>query len=162
MLELGPDLCLRPAQASDESLLQQIYLSTRSTELQTVPWSAQQKQEFLSFQAAAQERHYRQTYPDIEQLVVEYRGVPAGRLYRSQDMLEHRLIDVALLPAFTGQGLGTRLLEGEMGRAGAAGKQLRLHVERHNPARRLYERLGFVMTEDQGVYLAMTWNQSPA
>ena len=37
------------------------------------------------------------------------------------------------------------------------GKPLRIHVERFNPARRLYERLGFRQIEDRGVYLFMQW-----
>jgi GNAT superfamily N-acetyltransferase len=34
-----------------------------------------------------------------------------------------------------------------------AGKPLRIHVERFNPALRLYERLGFTPIADRGVYL---------
>jgi ribosomal protein S18 acetylase RimI-like enzyme len=34
---------------------------------------------------------------------------------------------------------------------------VRLHVERNNPALRLYQRLGFREVEDQGVYLALEW-----
>jgi predicted GNAT family acetyltransferase len=37
--------------------------------------------------------------------------------------------------------------------ADAAGKRVTIHVERLNPARRLYERLGFSVAEDKGVYL---------
>jgi hypothetical protein len=40
--------------------------------------------------------------------------------------------------------------------AAAAGKP-RIHVERFNPALRLYERLGFRPIEDKGVYLFMEW-----
>ena len=38
-------------------------------------------------------------------------------------------------------------------RFAAAGKPLRIHVERFNPALRLCERLGFREVEDRGVYL---------
>jgi hypothetical protein len=31
-----------------------------------------------------------------------------------------------------------------------------IHVERMNPALRLYERLGFALAEDRGVYLFLT------
>jgi hypothetical protein len=31
-------------------------------------------------------------------------------------------------------------------------------VEKFNPARRLYDRLGFHKTEDRGVYDLMQWN----
>ena len=37
--------------------------------------------------------------------------------------------------------------------ADADGKSVTIHVERMNPALRLYERLGFSVAEDKGVYL---------
>ncbi|WP_245262846.1 GNAT family N-acetyltransferase [Mesorhizobium sp. LSHC432A00] len=36
--------------------------------------------------------------------------------------------------------------------AAAAGKSVSIHVEKNNPARRLYKRLGFTVAEDKGVY----------
>ena len=41
--------------------------------------------------------------------------------------------------------------------AAASRKPLRIHVERFNPALRLYERLGFRQVEDKGVYLFLEW-----
>jgi hypothetical protein len=49
------------------------------------------------------------------------------------------------------------LLRGLQSEAAAAGKPLRIHVERFNPALRLYERLGFTPIADRGVYLFMEW-----
>ena len=40
----------------------------------------------------------------------------------------------------------------------AASKPVRLHVEPSNPARRLYERLGFTRIADQGLYWLMEWS----
>ena len=42
-------------------------------------------------------------------------------------------------------------------RAAAGGKSVTIHVERMNPALRLYERLGFRLVEDKGVYLFLSW-----
>ena len=39
--------------------------------------------------------------------------------------------------------------------ADAAGKRVTIHVEPLNPARRLYDRLGFAVAEDQGVYVLL-------
>ena len=38
------------------------------------------------------------------------------------------------------------------------GLPVRLHVEKFNPALRLYERLGFRPLEDLGVHLLMGWD----
>ena len=48
----------------------------------------------------------------------------------------------------------------ERKKMGAAGKALSIHVEKFNPALRLYERLGFSVKEDKGVYLLMEWRGS--
>ena len=46
--------------------------------------------------------------------------------------------------------------------AAASQKPLRIHVERFNPALRLYERLGFRQIEDKGVYLFLEWLAAPS
>ncbi len=44
-----------------------------------------------------------------------------------------------------------------MDEAAAADKDVSIHVEKYNPAMRLYRRLGFVTEEDKGVYDLMRW-----
>ena len=39
----------------------------------------------------------------------------------------------------------------------AIGKPVTIHVERVNPAQRLYRRLGFTLLEDRGMYLLLEW-----
>ena len=46
-----------------------------------------------------------------------------------------------------------------MDEARAAGKALTIHVEKNNPAMRLYRRLGFVPTGEHGVYDLMRWTK---
>ena len=71
---------------------------------------------------------------------------------------EIRLIDIALLLEHRNAGIGARLLQDLLAEAAQAGKPVRIHVEKFNPALRLYERLGFTPIEDQGVYLLMQWS----
>ena len=59
-------------------------------------------------------------------------------------------MDIALLPEYRGRGIGTALLEELLVEADATGRRVTIHVERFNPARRLYERLGFVEAGDPG------------
>jgi hypothetical protein len=56
-----------------------------------------------------------------------------------------RIVDIALLPQYCNRGIGTTLLRDLQSEAAAAGKPLRIHVERFNPALRLYQRLGFTL-----------------
>jgi ribosomal protein S18 acetylase RimI-like enzyme len=148
---------LRPAAPEDFDFLARVYASTRTEELAPVPWNAEQKAAFLRAQFEAQDKYYRENYTGAEFLVILDGEVPAGRLYVDRWPDEIRLMDIALLPEHRGKGIGTRLLNDLQEEARAAGKPLRIHVERMNPALGLYERLGFAPVEDRGVYWLMEW-----
>ncbi len=51
--------------------------------------------------------------------------------------------------------MDSSLLRSLLAEAAAAGKPVTIHVERFNPAPRLYERLGFRPIADRGVYWLM-------
>lgn len=62
------------------------------------------------------------------------------------------------MPEHRGQGLGTHLFQQVMDDGKRLGLPVSVHVERNNPARILYERLGFKLkTERDDVYLLMEW-----
>lgn len=153
--ELPSGIRLRPAGASDRDLLLQIYASTREEELRLVDWSADQKAGFARMQFEAQDAYYRTNYADAAFDVIEIDAEPAGRLYVDRRADDIRIVDIALLPEYRGRGIGTTLIRALLAEAGATGKRLSIHIELHNPARRLYERLGFVPVEERGVYLLM-------
>ena len=151
-------LSLRPVRDDDRDFLYRVYAGTRSEELAlATDWSAEQKEQFLRQQFAAQDAYYRENYPGAEWSVVLRHGEPAGRLYVHRRPAEIRLMEIALLPEHRGGGLGTALLEELMAEARATARPLTIHVEVYNPALRLYERLGFRKKEDKGVYWLMEW-----
>jgi ribosomal protein S18 acetylase RimI-like enzyme len=118
-----------------------------------VPWDDAQKDAFLRMQFDAQDAWWRENYGDASFDVILVAGEPAGRLYVHRGRSEIRIVDIALLPEHRGNGIGTRLLEELLAEGDAGGKSVTIHVERMNPALRLYERLGFSVAEDKGVYL---------
>jgi ribosomal protein S18 acetylase RimI-like enzyme len=118
-----------------------------------VQWDDAQKDEFLRMQFDAQDAWWREHYADASFDVVLVDGEPAGRLYVHRGEREIRIVDIALLPEHRGGGVGTSLLRDLLAEADASGKRVTIHVERLNPALRLYERLGFALAEDKGVYL---------
>lgn len=135
-----------------------MYASTRAEELAAVDWTAEQREGFLRQQFEAQHAWYQQNYAGAAfDVVLAPGGQPAGRLYVARWPREIRLIDVALLPEFRRQGLGSAILGDLLAEARRAGKPVTIHVERLNPALRLYERLGFRQKEDKGVYLFLEW-----
>ena len=153
-----PDaLSFRPIAPEDREFLYRLYASTRAEELARVPWDDEEKARFLRFQFEAQHRYYREQFPEARFDLVLRGEAPIGRLYVDRRQDEIRLIDIALLPEHRGAGLGGRLMRGVLAQAEAAGLPVQIHVERNNPAMRLYDRLGFQQVEEQGVYWLMRW-----
>jgi ribosomal protein S18 acetylase RimI-like enzyme len=149
-------IALRPSLPEDQAFLLAVYISTRQDELAAVPWDQATKDAFLHSQARAQDADYRSRRPAAEFLIVTVDGEDVGRLYRAElpdDDL--RLMDIALLPAWRGRGIGTKLIEDLIAEAQRARQLVSLHVELHNPVRRLYDRLGFVVTGQDAVYALM-------
>lgn len=144
-------LVLRPAAAADRELIAAIYASTREEELRQVPWSEEERRAFTDWQSGQQEAHYALHYPAAERLVLE-KGEPIGRIYVDTTAREVRLMEVTLLPAWRRQGIGTRLTRLLLEYADGAGLPASLHVEPFNPAKRMYERLGFAVAEMRGLY----------
>lgn len=153
----GGVISLRPVEDADEAHLLAVYTHSRLEELAATDWSDEQKAEFCRSQFEAQTAHYRLHYPTASFSVILVDEAPAGRLYVDRWTEEIRIMDIALLPAFRGRGIGTKLLTNLQNEAVAAGKFLSIHVERFNPALTLYVRLGFTLAEDKGVYLLLHW-----
>lgn len=151
------EITLRPATPADLPFLKQVYASSRTAELAATAWTEAEKQIFCDEQFKAQDLHYRQHCPGCEYLVIERSGQPIGRLYRDKRPDEIRVVDIALLPAEQGRGVGGRIMQEILDEAGAAGLHVRIHVERSNPARRLYERLGFKLVDSGEVYDLLSW-----
>jgi len=80
--------------------------------------------------------------------VLLHEGNPVGLLKVSRDGQEWKVIQIQLLRDLQGQGLGAKLLKQVITESFAAGASLTLSVLKANPARSLYERLGFVVESE--------------
>ena len=159
---LGRTVSLRPIRPDDEAFLYEVYASTRLDELAVVDWDEAQKAAFLHMQFAAQHTYYQEHYVGADFLVILVDDHPAGRLYVARWDEEMCLMDIALLPAYRNAGIGSALLHALMAEAAQAGKPVRIHVEKQNPALRLYTRLGFRPIADRGVYWFLEWSPTPS
>ena len=148
---------LRPETEADIAFLMRLYASTREEELAGVPWTAEQKGAFLAQQFQAQRTHYRRHFAGSAFDVLEQNGEPVGRLYLQGRQAQLHIIDIALLPDWRGSGVGAAILKALQVAARARGKGVGIMVEKFNPARRLYQRLGFKPIADHGIYLEMEW-----
>lgn len=152
-------LAFRPLAESDLPFLARLYASTRAEELATAPLTDAQKALFLDSQFQLQHAHYQKYYPEADWLVTMRAGEDIGRLYIERWSDQHRIIDIAFLPEHRGKGFGAALMRDLMDEAAGCGKSVSIHVEKYNPAMRLYRRLGFVTEEDKGVYDLMRWTR---
>ena len=155
----GREVLLRPATPEDYEEMVVVYASTRAAELAQVSWwDDAQKLAFCRMQYGAQKTEYDARYPDAQYDVILLEGRTAGRFWIGRGDDEIRMLDITLLPWAQGQGVGTALVLPLIEEARASGKRLRHMVFIMNEgARRLYERLGFVVFEEVGAYLHMEW-----
>jgi len=150
-------IAFRSTVEADTPFLRHLYGTTREEEMRLVPWTLEQKAAFLDMQFQAQATHYTQFYPECEFLVIELEGRPIGRLYVDRGVDDIRITDIALLPEFRGRGIGRMLMEEILAEGAKTTKRVTIYVEHYNPARRLYDRLGFRHVDTNGVYHLMEW-----
>ena len=155
-------LTFRRLADADLPFLARVYASTRAEELAATPLTDAVKAAFLADQFQLQHAHYQKYYPNADWLVTMRGGEDIGRLYIERWPTQHRIIDIALLPEHRGKGFGEALLRDLLDEATACGKAVTIHVEKFNPAMRLYLRLGFTTEEELGVYDLMRWTAPAA
>ena len=150
---------LRPVTPEDEDFLYRVYVGTRE-DITQLGWNEKQLEKFLRLQFMAQQKQYKAQFCDADFQIVLEDEKPVGRLYINQSEEEIRIVDIALLPEFRGQGMGSSLLKQVL----AAGKKkrlpVRIHVRPSNPAFHLYERLGFQKIDENGIYFLMEWTSN--
>lgn len=155
-------LALRPATVADDPFLRDLYAETRSAEFSGLGWPPDALRAFLDSQYEVRRRAWAAAEPTASDRIVEVDGRPVGRLLVAEHPGVLRLVDIGLLPAVSGQGIGTTVLGDLVADADSRGLDVQLHVRADSPARRLYARLGFVPDPLQSeqdepvVYVAMS------
>jgi ribosomal protein S18 acetylase RimI-like enzyme len=135
----------------------------RWDELAPTGWPEQAKIDFLASQFGFQQRHYHTHFAGADFDVIEQDGVAIGRLSVDRTTSTLHLVEISLVPAWRGRGLGGALiglLQDEVRCGRAAG--IVLNVERTNlGAQRLYQRLGFAESPPTSPYpglsIEMVW-----
>lgn len=150
-------LNLQHVRAEDDPFLYEVYAQTRAEELAAFGWGRAEQDAFLRMQFEMQKRSYAQQYPAAAHYIVLEDDVPIGRIMTEETGEAVVLVDLSLVTARQNQGIGTSLLHDLQRMAQGAGKKVRLHVLQHNPARSLYERLGFRVTGEPVPYVTMEW-----
>ena len=154
------NITLRAVGPDDYDFLVEVYGSTRAEEMALVPWTTEMQQAFVRSQFAAQQDHYAKTYPAASHDIIMSDDRPVGRLYVARLDQEIRIVDITLLPAERNAGIGSYLIKQLLDEANRSGKVTRIYVEEFNPSLRLFERLGFSPSEQQGIHLLLQCSPS--
>lgn len=109
-----------------------------------------------SWDPAVQETHFAKNFDPATLQIIHADGAPAGYLSVKRQPASMHLAAIALEPRFQKRGIGTALLRTLVDRAAADGLPVDLQVLKVNPARGLYERLGFRVFEETATHCRMT------
>ncbi len=146
----------------DLDFLLTLYADSRAREMALLPWPEARKRAFLAQQFSAQHDDYQRRFGERRFWLVERKGTPVGRLYlAAPEAGRLRIVDLSIAARFQGRGWGGALLRWLARAAGPVGARLELHVRQGNPARRLYERLGFRLEETRGLDDLLSLAPSP-
>jgi ribosomal protein S18 acetylase RimI-like enzyme len=144
------DITLRPATRDDYDFLWALLVDTlRSYVEATWGWDE-----------AYQRARFRDHFDPARHDIVLVDGVAVGvlRVERRESFIF--LSNIGITPAYQGRGIGTRLIQDLLEEARARGMSVELQVLKVNPARALYERLGFVVVDESETHWQMRWEPS--
>lgn len=102
-----------------------------------------------------QQRYFQENFaPDKERVIVKGEE-KIGVISTERKRDEVFLAKIYILPEYQGQNIGTELIKVVMEEAFDCGLPVTLRVLKVNPAKRLYERLGFVVTDETETHYLM-------
>jgi len=134
-----PTLLRRAAGSADEPWLKRLFAQLRGLDAALIEACPA----LLDQQWQLQRRIFANDYPDARTELILLDGEPIGVLTLDDRPDSLRIVEIGLELCQRGRGLGEQLLREVIAHADRQGKALELAVMRHNPAVRLYQRLGF-------------------
>ncbi|XEC95620.1 GNAT family N-acetyltransferase [Paenibacillus tarimensis] len=149
----------RAVTPADDSFLYALYSDARRDEVTAWGWDASQADAFLRMQWSAQNQSYAMHYPDAVHLIIVFEGQDTGRVVIHYGIESIRLVDIAVMSRHRNRGIGVAVMRHLQREAELAELPVHLSVTSGNPAKRLYERLGFecVNADASDLYIAMRW-----
>jgi ribosomal protein S18 acetylase RimI-like enzyme len=149
---LPPEYALRPATAADYAFLWDLHVATmRPYVASTWGWDE-----------SVQEQGFRRGFDPAQEQIIVVDGQDAGVLSVEERAEEVFLRHIEIAPQHQRRGLGTAVIGDILARAQALGLPVTLRVLHVNPARGLYERLGFRVTGRTTTHSLMRRESPPA
>jgi GNAT superfamily N-acetyltransferase len=139
------ELCFRPAAADDAEFLYHLH---RAAMLEYVRKTWGWDEEW-------QRRYFREHFDPVAGQVVQCGGRDVGVVSIAEQPDRVFIGGIEILPEYQNRGIGTAILQGVLDRARRLGKPVALQVLKVNPARALYERMGFTVRGETATHWQM-------
>jgi ribosomal protein S18 acetylase RimI-like enzyme len=135
----------RPAQPGDYAFLRALHHATMRAYVEPI-WGWDEVEQKRLF-----DLHFNSTTAEI--ISMEGQDVGAVTIERQEESVF--LSNIQILPEFQGHGVGTAIIKEMLATAHAHRLPATLRVLKNNPAKRLYERLGFHVTGETETHYVM-------
>ena len=139
---------LRPARATDSEWLWQTKTRCLRGYIEQT-WGA--------WDEDLQRARFDASFEPEEIQIITTGGRDAGFIAARRLPDEIQLLNLMVAPEFQNLGIGSAVLRELLAGARQSGLPVRLQVMKVNPARRLYERLGFVVIDESATHFRMIW-----
>ena len=137
---------LRPAAESDREFLYDVYCQTMRGSVETT-WG---------WDEAWQRRDFERRFETCQTFVIESESRTVGGLFIEPHPGSIDIVELQVLPGYQGMGIGTEIIKRLLEQAVRDDLDVTLSVVGVNTrARRLYERLGFVVAGSEGPFIRM-------
>lgn len=150
---------MRLAGPADAPLLEALFIDKRRREVEAWGFTDEQLLAFLRSQYAAF-RQSLQGAAGVREWVLSHGETDCGYLAVKERNAALAVVELQVLTTHRRQGVARRALEVVLAEADARGVDVQLRVDHGNPARALYESLGFVVNDSDELGLFM--RRSPA
>lgn len=158
--DLPNGIRLRMTRSADAVLERNLHDSSRN-DLQLIDGDREFIRSVMDFQYQAKNVGHGDSYPDAHYYMIEKAGDVVGRLVIDFGHNEVRVVDITVLPAWHGQGIGQTVIQAMQKVAGSLRLPVVLTALLNNqPALSLYRKLGFRLDPDNrpgDIRLLLRW-----
>lgn len=140
------DITLRPVTQDDEAFLLDLRKQTMTEHLRRAGAADDEE---------AHMQRVRYHYDDARIICLDSQPIGLFKAYRSET--EWYLVQIQVAPGHQGRGIGEQVIRTLLDEARQANLPVSLRVLHGNPARRLYERLGFRPAAEEEIETLLTW-----
>jgi ribosomal protein S18 acetylase RimI-like enzyme len=148
----------RLARPQDDAFLFRLFARDRADQLTAAGIPEMHAEKLIEMQYRGQRTTWAARYPHAEnRILITANSTSCGRVLIDRRPARWRIVDIGVLAAHRGRGLATRAIEQCQTHCRNTQMRLELQVNPENPARRLYERLGFRAIQETEISIEMVW-----